>query len=311
MPAENANCRRGLREYIRFVLSGFCMGCADIVPGVSGGTMAFILGIYEELIYSLRAFGRAQFIQALMTFRIAKIWKEMNLSFLFSVGAGILIAILTLARGIGFALETYPTYVWSIFFGLVLASVFIVGKRIAKWNMPLFAALAAGIISAYIIVGLVPVQTPETWWFLILSGAIAICAMILPGVSGSFLLVLLGKYEFILRAVNERDVGSLFFFVIGIGVGIVGFTQVLGWLLRRHHDVTMALLTGLMLGSLRRIWPWKASLNGPELLQENMMPTFIENGGLRQETVILIALMVFGVVIIVLLERLANKKEAR
>lgn len=290
------------------MLSGFCMGCADIVPGVSGGTMAFILGIYEELINSIRAFGRKQFIQAVMTFRISKIWKEMNFAFLLSLGLGIFLAIITLAHSIEFALETYPTYIWSFFFGLVLASVFIVSKRIAKWDAKLFIALLVGAVLAYIIVGMVPVQTPETWWFLILSGAIAICAMILPGVSGSFLLVLLGKYEFVLRAVNERDIGSLLLFAIGAGAGIIGFTQVLGWLLRRYHDLTMAVLTGLMLGSLRKIWPWKAAMDGSELLQQNTIPTIIENGALNQTTIVPIALMVLGVVIIVILERLANKK---
>ncbi|MDD5469315.1 MAG: DUF368 domain-containing protein [Candidatus Peribacteraceae bacterium] len=308
MSAVNAKCRRGMRAYIRFFLSGFCMGCADIVPGVSGGTMAFILGIYEELVYSIRAFGRIEFVQVLMTARIRRIWKEMNLAFLLSVGAGILVAIATLAHSIEFALTAYPTYVWSFFFGLVLASVLIVGRRIARWNTPLLMALIIGAVSAYIIVGLVPVETPETWWFLIFSGAVAICAMILPGVSGSFLLVLLGKYEFILRAVNERDVGSILLVAIGAGAGIIGFTQVLGWLLRRYHDVTMAVLTGLMLGSLRRIWPWKVTTNGAELLQQNRLPVFLENGTLQAEAVMPIVLMVAGIVVIILLERLANTK---
>jgi putative membrane protein len=292
---------------------GVCMGAADVVPGVSGGTMAFILGIYEELISSVRAVARPPFLRALFGLRIREAMDAVNAPFLVAVGAGILTAILSLAKVLTWLLNNHPVLLWSFFFGLVLASVHVVSGRIARWTPLLALALAVGTAGAYVFVGLVPVQTPEAPWFLFISGAVAICAMILPGVSGSFLLVLLGKYRFILDAVNARDIGTLFWFVLGIGVGIISFAQVLGWLFKRYHDPTVALLTGLMLGSLRKVWPWKIDIatmldrhgRSVPTVQENVLP-----GAIGGEVVAAAALALIGFALVLALERWASRPRA-
>jgi len=188
--------------------------------------------------------------------------------------------VLSLARLLSWLLRHHPVPVWSFFLGLVLASVVVVSRRIERWSAGLVTALMAGTLGAFAIVGFLPAQTPEAPWFLFLSGAMAICAMILPGVSGSFILVLLGKYQFILDALNQRDIETLVYFVTGIAIGIVSFAQFLSWLFRRYHDLTIALMTGLMLGSLRKVWPWKLDLltrvnsHGEivPLVQQNVLP---------------------------------------
>ena len=292
---------RSLRSLVHTFFAGFCMGCADVVPGVSGGTMAFILGIYEELVRSIRSLGKKEVWHSIVTLQWKKTWKLINGTFLLTVGLGIFIAVLSLAKVIELFLEAYPSHVWSFFFGLVVASIAVVGKRIKQWNAPLVVSLLVGTILAYVFVGMVPTETPETWWFIILCGAIAICAMILPGVSGSFLLLILGKYVFILNAVNQRDIGTLALFFLGAGIGIILFAQILSWFLEHKHDPTIAVLMGLMIGSLRRIWPWKLTDNGAELLQTNVLPRFAE-----AQDFVLVGLMILGVVCILLLERMAK-----
>lgn len=310
--AERAAARpRSAVEYAGLVARGFCMGAADVVPGVSGGTMAFILGIYEELIESIREVGQPRFLRALSRLRFREMFAILNWKFLLAVLTGIGLAVLTLARGLEWLLENRPVLVWSFFFGLVLASVIAVSRRIERWGFPLWLALIAGTAFAYVLVGLVPLQTPETWWFLFLSGAIAICAMILPGISGAFILVLLSKYEYVLNAVNRRDIGDVFWVGAGAVIGIVTFAQVLGWLFRRYHDVTVAVLTGFMLGSLRKVWPWKVDVqwmidrHGERVptVQHNVLPEAI--GG---EVMIAIGLAVLGLVLVLLLDWWAARK---
>jgi putative membrane protein len=288
------------------------MGAADVVPGVSGGTMAFILGIYEELVDSIRNVARPPLWRALLGGRIGEAFAAINGRFLVAVGAGILTAVLSLARGISWLLRNEPVLLWSFFFGLVLASVLVVGQRIPRWTPALWGALALGTVVAFWLVGLVPAQTTEAAWFIFLSGALAICAMILPGISGSFVLVLLGKYQFILDAVNSRDLATLAVFVSGIAVGIVSFAQVLGYLFRRYHDVTVAVLTGLMLGSLRKVWPWKLDLETRldrhgevvPVVQENVLP-----GSIDGEVAAALALAVLGFAVVLVLERAASRRE--
>jgi putative membrane protein len=242
-----------------------------------------------------------------------------NLPFLFALLTGIGAAILTLARAIEWALTNRPVYVWAFFFGLVLASVVTVAKRVGRWNGALVAALVAGAVGAYVLVGLVPLQTPETWWFLFLAGALAICAMILPGISGAFLLLLLGKYHYVLAAVNDRNPVPILWVGLGAAVGIVSFAQVLGWLFRRHHDLTVAALTGLMLGSLRKVWPWKVDLewtigsHGEKVptLQENVLPPLTAAGSINPEVAIALTLAALGFFVVVLLERWAETSGER
>jgi len=271
------------------------MGAADIVPGVSGGTMAFILGIYEELIDAIALFGKKAFWRDIVHGKIHHAFTLPKWGFLISVGSGILFAAALLASPLEHLLETEPTRVWSFFFGLVFASIFVVGVRVKKWIPRRVIALLFGCAVAYVLVGLVPVRTPDAAWFLVLCGAITICAMILPGVSGAFLLVLLGKYEFVLSAVNNRDVGPIAYIGIGAVVGLVLFSQVLGWLFAKYHDLTVALLTGLMIGSLRKIWPWKVGT-------ENMIPDW--NGDTAQ----VVGFMALGAVLVIVIEVVAARE---
>ncbi len=302
---------RTLREYLGLTARGFAMGCADIVPGVSGGTMAFILGIYEELVMSIRAGARRPFWQALLRLNVPTALDAINARFLVSVLAGIVIAVLTLASWLEWALEHHPVLIWSFFFGLVLASIVTVRKRIQDWSPSLFAALAAGAVGAYFVVGAVPVQTPDASWFLFLSGMFAICAMILPGISGSFILVLLGKYQFVLAAVNQRDIVSLAVVGAGAVVGIVTFAQVLAWLFKRYHDATIAVLIGLMAGSLRKIWPWKETVASIIDRHGEILPTVQRNhlpSALTGEVFLALGLAVVGFAVVMVLDRLSASK---
>ena len=256
-PPSQQKPTRTLRDYISLTLRGMAMGASDIVPGVSGGTMALILGIYEELIDSIRMIGQPEFFRAALKFRIKDALNILNWEFMVAVSLGIGLAILTLSHLLEQLLVNQPVYLWSFFFGLVLASVLIVSKRIKHWTPPLAGILIVGAAASFVLVGLVPARTPETWWFLFLSGALAICAMILPGISGAFILVLLGKYEYVLSAVNDREIFTLALVAAGAVVGLVTFAQILSWLFKKYHDGTVALLIGLMMGSLRKVWPWK------------------------------------------------------
>ncbi|NIT61871.1 MAG: DUF368 domain-containing protein [Aliifodinibius sp.] len=234
------------------------MGASDVVPGVSGGTIAFILGIYEELIDSIKTID-LKLIKLLLSFKLKEVFEVVPWRFLLSILFGILLAVFSLARGLEWLLENQPQIVWSFFFGLVLASGITVSKRINRWSRGAVAAAIIAAVAAYFIVGLVPVSTPDALWSIFLSGMIAICAMILPGISGSFILVLLGKYQSILSAVNNRDILTLSVFAAGAAIGIVTFAQIVSWLFKRYHDITVAALMGLMLGSLRKLWPWKVT----------------------------------------------------
>jgi putative membrane protein len=295
------------------------MGSADVIPGVSGGTMAFILGIYEELIQSIRTVGRPEFLQPLLRLRWRQAFRILNWPFLASVGTGIFLAIFTLARGLEWLLVHRPLLVWSFFFGLVLGSVLTVSKRVGQWRPTLWAALALGAAGAYLLVGLMPVQTPNDWWFLILSGALAICAMILPGISGAFILVLLGKYQYVLSAINQRDLGTLALVILGATIGIVSFTQVLSWLFRRYHNTTVALLTGLMLGSLRKVWPWKVTVaaivdnHGYAIptVQQNVLPSPVVGSAPNPEVMLALGLATLGFALVVLLDRWAGRRDKR
>lgn len=269
------------------------MGAADIVPGVSGGTMAFILGIYEELVDSVRRFGSKDLWVSLLQGNTKKFIAKSNWLFLLSVAVGILSAIALLSHTLEWLLHAYPIFIWSFFFGLVLASAFVVSKRVSSWNSISIISLLIGIILALIIVGLVPINLPNSPIYLILSGAIAICAMILPGISGSFILVILGKYEFILNAVNARDIISLFYVGIGTIIGLLSFSHVLHWLLKRFHNVTIAFLIGLMVGSLWKIWPWKA-------MEINIIPIWNTN------LLYGILFMIGGCVVVLLLEYVSS-----
>lgn len=247
------------RNYLLLVLKGCAMGAADVVPGVSGGTIAFIAGIYEELINSIKSID-LQAVRLLLSLKFADFWKKINGTFLLSVVGGVAISIFSLARLMTWLLEHHPIYIWSFFFGLIIASSVLVAREIKHWNLGTVIALLAGAVIAYVITVMSPAETPNTWWFIILSGAIAICAMILPGISGAFILLLMGKYSYILGAVSHLEIGIILLFVVGALGGIISFSHLLSWLLKNHHTITVATLTGFMVGSLNKVWPWKETL---------------------------------------------------
>ena len=274
---------RAPKDYIVLVLKGVSMGAADVVPGVSGGTIAFITGIYEELINSIKSIN-LKTIKLLLGFKIAEFWKTINGNFLLSVVLGIAISIFSLAKVMEYLLNHYPILTWSFFFGLIVASIIYVAKTIKKWNLATILPGILGILIAYFITIISPTEANTAYWFIFLSGAIAICAMILPGISGSFILVLLGMYKFILEAVGNLQFAIIFTFLAGAIIGIIAFSNVLSWLLRNYHNHTVALLTGFMVGSLNKIWPWKQvteTIVGRNneikpVVEKNILPTTYE-----------------------------------
>jgi len=246
-------------KFLILLLKGCAMGTADVVPGVSGGTIAFVSGIYEELIGSIRSVDTTA-LKLLVGLRFKELWRHVNGKFLLPVLLGIGTAVFSLARLMTYLLVNHPVAVWSFFFGLIVASALLVARQIGQWNLQNAAALVAGAAAAWWITVATPAETPETWWFIVLSGAIAICAMILPGISGAFILLLLGKYQFIMQAVGELNMPVVLLFVAGAAAGIVSFSHLLSWLLERQHDATVAVLMGFMIGSLNKVWPWKEVL---------------------------------------------------
>lgn len=261
-----------MKNKILLFIKGIAMGSADVVPGVSGGTIALITGIYEELIGSIKSInGKA--IQVLLKKGIPEFWKHINGWFLISLFAGIFVSVLSLAKLMGVLLEKYPIMVWSFFFGLIIASAGIVLKDIKKWNASKIIGLITGIVIAYFITVLSPAQTPNTWWFIMLSGAIAICAMILPGISGAFILLLLGKYAFVIDAISQLNIIVILIFGIGAIIGILSFSNLLAYLLKHFHDITITVLAGFMLGSLNKVWPWKETIGE---LNKNISPNEYE-----------------------------------
>jgi putative membrane protein len=302
--------RRTLKEYILLFSKGVGMGAADVVPGVSGGTIAFITGIYEELLGSIRSVN-GEALKLLFKLRLLDFWKHINGSFLVALFAGILFSIASLSRLILFLLESYPELLWSFFFGLIIASAVVVSKKITRWNWGVVLSGVMGAFIAYYITVATPTQTPEAYWFIFLSGAIAICAMILPGISGSFLLVLLSKYEYILNAVKEFQADVILIFGVGCLTGILSFSHVINWMLKKYHNVTVALLTGFMVGSLNKVWPWKITVltytdrHGEikPLVQENVWP-FAYKALTGQEAYLMygIGLAVFGFLLVYLVD---------
>jgi len=307
---------RTIKQYFLLAFKGIGMGAADVVPGVSGGTIAFITGIYEELINSIKSVN-TDALKTLFRKGIANFWARINGNFLFAVAAGILISLFSLAKGIKYLLDTHPIMVWSFFFGLILASAFHVARKIERWHWSHILSLVIGAVLAYFITSITPAETPQAYWFLFLSGALAICAMILPGISGSFILLLLGKYAFVLDAVSGFKLDILAIVGIGAIVGLIAFANVLGWLLNRFYNLTIALLAGFMVGSLNKVWPWKHTVetminsHGETVpkIQENIMPAAFERlTGMVPHTGAAVGFFAAGVILIVLIEVFSGKK---
>ena len=270
-------------RYIVLALKGCAMGMADVVPGVSGGTIAFISGIYEELLDSIRSVN-ATALKLLLKLRLGEFWRHINGSFLLPVLLGIAIAIFSLARLMTYLLTYHPIAIWSFFFGLIIASALLVARQIGRWDWRSVLAFVAGAAAAWWITVATPAETPNDWWFVMLSGAIAICAMILPGISGAFILLLLGKYQYIMQAVGDLNIPVIAIFAVGATAGIISFSHLLSWLLKHWHDCTIAVLMGFMLGSLNKVWPWKQTVESytdshgqtMPLVERNILPDTFE-----------------------------------
>lgn len=250
-------------DYITIAIKGACMGAADVIPGVSGGTIAFIMGIYDEFVGSIAAIN-AEAVRLLFKGQIRQFWKHINGNFLIALVAGIGVSVVALAGLMQYLLSNHPIQTWAFFFGLIVASSLFILRGISGWKLREGLFLVFGIILGVVICTLSPTQTPDALWFIFLSGAIAICAMILPGISGSFILLILGKYEFIMRSISELASGVDFgknlmiigIFLIGACVGILAFSKFLHWLLARWNKETLIVLAGFIIGSLVKVWPW-------------------------------------------------------
>ncbi len=232
------------------------MGTADVIPGVSGGTVAFITGIYEELLNSIKSIDK-EALQLLLRFKIADFWKKINGPFLICVLGGIVTSLVSLARLMTYLLEHHPIQIWSFFFGLILISSPLILRDIQKWNMATAVSFVIGVIGAYLITVLSPTETPTNLPFIFFCGAFAICAMILPGISGAFMLLLIGKYEYMITALIEFDFPVITVFAFGCFFGLLGFSRFLSWILTYYRFPTLAMLAGFMIGSLNKVWPWK------------------------------------------------------
>ncbi|MFA5298681.1 MAG: DUF368 domain-containing protein [Lutibacter sp.] len=303
--------QRKFRHYLIISLKGIAMGAADVVPGVSGGTIAFISGIYEELLASISSINITN-LKLLKNQGIKAAWKAINGNFFVALLTGIFISIISLAKLISWLLENKPILVWSFFFGLVLASILFVGKQLTKWNATTIILLIVGAFIAYFITTLQPaVSESSSLIFYFFAGALAICAMILPGISGSFILVLLGAYKPVLDAIHNRNIQLLGVVAFGAVVGILSFSKVLRWLFDHHKNYTLAVLTGFILGSLNKIWPWKETLtwrvnsHGIKVpFNEQSVSPFSYEGD--AQLMMAVILLITGFLVIILLEKLAN-----
>ena len=306
---------RSLKDNLMLSLKGLAMGAADVVPGVSGGTIAFITGIYEELITSINNIN-LNALKILGKEGILAFWKHVNGTFFVFLLGGIAISILSLAKVVLYLLEYHPVEIWSFFFGLIIASTILVGKTITKWNFSTILSFLFGTAIAYYICTIQTVAHSDANWYIFLSGMVGICAMILPGISGSFILVLMGTYHIVLKALEDKDFALIALFGSGCIIGITSFSHLLKFLFLRFKEITIALLTGFMLGSLQKVWPWKANVGAEPLvihsdgraewMQVNVSPFNFDG---PNHLMISIALALFGLIFVLVLERFAPKSE--
>lgn len=291
------------------------MGAADVVPGVSGGTIAFITGIYEELIDSINNINLAA-LKVLRKDGIKAFWKHVNGTFFVFLFAGIGMSLITLSKLVLYLLENHGVLLWSFFFGLIIASVWLIGKTIKTWNAGVIIALLIGTAIAFYISTIETVANVQADWYIVLSGALAICAMILPGVSGSFILVLLGSYHTVLGAIQDKNFTIIGLFAVGCIVGLLSFARLLKYLFAKFKSVTIALLTGFMVGSLYKVWPWKVKVGAEPLvvhsdgredwMMTNVLPVNFDGDN---QLIFAIGCMIVGFLLIFLLERFAPENE--
>lgn len=304
--------QRRFLDYFIISLKGIAMGAADAVPGVSGGTIAFISGIYEELITSISNINISLF-STLKKEGFSSFWKQLNGNFLIALAIGIAVSFVTFMKAAKYLLEHHPILIWSFFFGLIIASIFFIAKQITQWNIKVIISLIIGAFLAYYISTLPALTNNDNPFFLLIAGAIAICAMILPGISGAFILVILGAYKTLSDAVNDVDLKRIMLFAIGAFIGLLSFSKALKWLFKNYRNITLALLTGFIFGSLGVIWPWKKTLtwrvdtHGVKvpLNEESISPFAHDN----PQLIFAISLMIVGFLAIFILEKLGGKRD--
>lgn len=305
---------RTSKDYLVIMLKGMAMGAADVVPGVSGGTIAFISGIYEELLNSISNINLKLF-KTLKKEGVKAAWQQLNGNFLASLFVGVFISIISLAKVISWMLISHPILLWSFFFGLVLASIIYIAKQITKWNIITVVLAILGAVLAYYITTLNPmISENSSTLFMFFAGAIAICAMILPGISGSFILVLLGAYKPVLEAVNNRNITTIAAIGAGAIIGLLSFSRILKYLFKNYKNYTLAVLTGFIIGSLNKIWPWKKVLtfrtnsHGEKVpFNELSISPFSYEGD--SQIIYASALIIIGFVLILILEKIAVKQQ--
>lgn len=303
--------QRSIKDYILLSAKGLAMGAADVVPGVSGGTIAFITGIYEELLNTINSFN-LEALKKLKTGGLKSFWNYVNGNFIVALFLGITISIASLAKLITYLMTNQAILLWSFFFGLIIASIYLVGKKIGKWDLSKIIGLLVGTGVAFYITLLPPMQNPNALWYVFLSGAIAICAMILPGISGSFILLLLGSYELVLTSIKDLKLTIIAVFSSGCIVGLLSFSKLLSWMFKKHPDLTIAVLTGFLIGSLNKIWPWKETISTRinshnkivPFIQDNISPTKFVG---EPQIVIAIVMAIVGLGLILLLEKVGSK----
>ncbi len=287
------------------------MGAADAVPGVSGGTIALVSGIYQELVETISNISLKLF-EPLFRGRLAEFWKAANGNFVLALGAGILISYVSFMKMAKYLLEYHPILIWSFFLGLIVASIWYMGKQIPNWNLSTLLFLIAGIGLGYFLTTLPSAEVNDNLFYFFICAAVAICAMILPGISGTFILILLGAYSTLSTAIAELDIKKLLVFVSGAVIGLLSFSKVLKWLLHKYHTQTFAVLTGLIIGSINQVWPWKKVLEtrtyGDKTVvvsDVNVWPSAFEGDNQLLPAIIL---AVVGFSLIFILERAASKK---
>ena len=304
-----------IRYYLLLFLKGVGVGSADIVPGISGGTIALITGIYEELLSAIQSFDITAF-RLLKKGQFKMLWRHLHGAFLLPLLSGIGLSLMTTVQIVAYFLAYYPIQAWSFFWGLLLVSAFTVYQKIKQWHLQTLLISLGGLVLAYGVTQAAPLHTPNTSWFIGLAGAISVCAMILPGISGSFILLLLGKYAFMLNALKDLKLDILLTFSLGGVVGLLIFSRLIAWLLRQHHDNMLSLLAGFMLGSLNKVWPWKQlwsplSLgNGSVEVGQNLSPLQFQ-AVYHQDSLVPQALlwMSLGMLLVVGMERQARSNK--
>jgi putative membrane protein len=302
-------------DYILLYLKGIAMGAADVIPGVSGGTVAFISGIYDELLNSIKSID-AEAVKLLLRFRLGDFWKKINGNFLVTLFAGIITSLLSLAKLMTHLLQTQPILIWSFFFGLILVSAPLVLREIKHWTAGAVVSFIVGVIVAYYITVVTPTESPNNLFFIFFSGALAICAMILPGISGAFILLLIGKYQYMITALIEFNIPIVLVFMAGCLIGIISFSRLLSWVLNKYHSIAVAVLAGFMIGSLNKVWPWReikeyaTNSKGEQIsvFDQSILPGhYFEVTGKDPLLLQAILMMALGVFIVILIERIATR----